>query len=440
MAINPATAEVCNGADDNCNKIVDEPGATGCKAFYFDGDQDGIGAGGSQCLCAADNTTGFTSPYTGDCADNCATCYPAFPGKAAAPEQCDGFDNNCAGGVDEQCNKDGDAYCDAAKITVGTSTTCPKGGGDCNDSNGSIYPTAFEQCNNIDDNCNATIDENASDQCLQASNAVVGCVAGTCVIKSCLTNFYNLNSVFSDGCECNGADQYEPNNTCGQAYTLTTSMSDTGINPKEQVQARLVDSSDEDWYSFYAPDTSDSGHGVCDKYNVRVVFTANPGGLAFEMNRGGCPNGSNTVCCGQTDFNWFTNFKAYSDGSWSKRESEWGECPCTTNTDSWSQMPGWNLRPNQGFSGAGGPYCKDYDSGYVCFPKGYYYTRCKDDSAWFYIRVYKASGGPVCANYRLEITNAVYGTPGNYGYKDDSGSKGGGWNPTVKDNNSMQVP
>jgi hypothetical protein len=39
-------------------------------------------------------------------------------------------------------------------------------------------------------------------------------------------------------------------------------------------------------------------------------------------------------------------------------------------------------------------------------------TRCHDDSAWFYIRVYKKSGGASCTPYKLEVTNGVYGGTG----------------------------
>ena len=37
--------------------------------------------------------------------------------------------------------------------------------------------------------------------------------------------------------------------------------------------------------------------------------------------------------------------------------------------------------------------------------------RSQDDSAWYYMRVYKTGGAPVCATYKLEVTNGVYGPP-----------------------------
>jgi hypothetical protein len=404
IAVNPATAEVCNGKDDNCNKIVDEINATGCTTWYYDGDQDGVGVNSSQCLCGA--TGLYSSKSNNDCDDACPTCKPG------GTESCDGKDNDCDGSVDPGCNADGDGYCTAAKVTIGTPPVCPKGGGDCNDSNGSINPGAAELCNNVDENCNGQTDEGAGGGCPLYANANTICQAGQCVIGSCQAGFYNLNGGISDGCECNGSDFYEPNNTCGSAYVLDSNLTDfsSGNGSKDIVAARLVDSTDDDWYAFYGADGADSGTGVCDAYNVRVTFVANPGGLAFDVTRGGCPNGSNTVCCGQTDFNWFTDFKGASNGDPSRQYSEYGECPCNTNGNVYAQHSGWNIPP--GYPGGGGPYCMNYNSGYVCIPTGFYYTNCQDDSAWYYVHVYKVSGGPVCSSYKLEISNGIYGQPG----------------------------
>ena len=160
-----------------------------------------------------------------------------------------------------------------------------------------------------------------------------------------------------------------------------------------------------------------------------------------DISRGACPNGvNNTVCCGQTDFNWFTNFKGVTNGDLSHKMSEYGQCPCTTegahgqqniqcktSGNNWNQTTtctwddpvspnfdnktyGWNVRP--GSPGGNGPYCMNYDSGYICLPAGYYFTKCQDDSAWYYLRVYN-TGGPAltCGSYKLEFSNGVYGAP-----------------------------
>jgi hypothetical protein len=395
-AIRPGASELCNGKDDNCNALIDEAGAVGCSNWYFDGDQDGYGIASSQCLCAKGGL--YSASNTTDCNDTCPTCYPG------AAELCDGNDNNCNNSVDEGCNVDGDGYCTKAMVTVGTPAICSKGGGDCNDGNGSIFPAAFETCNNVDDNCNGVTDENASDQCPTTVNATFKCISGSCQITACASGFSDVNGAWTDGCECNGMDPYEPNDTCGAAVVVDTALYDNG--KAATVEGRVVQSTDHDWFSFYAADLGDAGYAACDAYNVRVVFTKNPGGLVFDVWKGSCPaGGTNAFCCGRTDFNWFTNFKsgtAYG-GSW----SGYGECPCQTGNQFDNSNPGWNLDP-----GNGGPYCKDYNSGYVCFPTGFSFTQCQDDSSWFYVKVYKATGAANCANYSLEFTNGVYGQPG----------------------------
>jgi hypothetical protein len=170
----------------------------------------------------------------------------------------------------------------------------------------------------------------------------------------------------------------------------------------------LVDATDEDWYAVYGKDVADSGYGACDRYNMRAVFLANPGGnLRFDIWRGTCPaGGTNSFCCARTDFNWFTNFKA-ADGYYSDLWSEYGECPCASGNSFDQSNYGWNYSPSWG-----GPYCRDYNTAGVCFPQGFDYTRCADDSAWYYVRVYKAGGAASCTDYKIEFSNGVYGNPG----------------------------
>ncbi len=403
-AVNPGTVEKCDGIDNNCNLLIDEAGATGCANYYYDGDQDKYGTASTQCLCTASGF--FNATQTGDCNDACPTC---APGKA---ELCDGLDNNCNGQVDEGCNADGDGYCTSAMTTVGNPAICTKGGGDCNDGNASIYPTAQELCNNADDNCNGIIDENANAGCTLVPNANVACVAGSCKVTGCSTGFYDKNGSYGDGCECNGNDLNEPNNTCATATVLDSALWDTG--GKDIVEGRTVIPGDDDWFAFYAVDGADGGYGACDAYNVRVTFLNNPGGAAFDISRGGCPNGANNVCCGQTDFNWFTNFK--TGGNPSGLWSEYGECPCQTNLGFDQSNTGWSVPP--GYPGGGGPYCMNYNSGYVCIPTGYYMTYCNDESAWYYVRVYNTGAAPsTCAGYKIEISNGLYGQPGTGGGK-----------------------
>ena len=96
-----------------------------------------------------------------DCDDQNASIHPG------ASETCDGLDNNCNDEVDEGVEEifywdnDGDGFgqneqfvyaCEAPDGYVPT-------GNDCDDSSADVYPSAPEQCDDIDNNCNEVIDE-----------------------------------------------------------------------------------------------------------------------------------------------------------------------------------------------------------------------------------------------------------------------------------------
>ncbi len=76
-------------------------------------------------------------------------------------ELCDDADNNCDGTVDEGFDADSDGY-----------TTC---GGDCDDTDAGISPDGTEVCNGIDENCDGTIDDGFDDLDLDGAATCTDC-------------------------------------------------------------------------------------------------------------------------------------------------------------------------------------------------------------------------------------------------------------------------
>jgi hypothetical protein len=157
--VSPSATERCNGADDDCDGDIDEADALDATAWYADEDGDGYGGDGDP-LTWCDPPTGFV-PSNEDCDDADAFVHPN------AAEACNERDDDCDGQTDEgvvptwHADEDADGW-GASEPTL-TQCDAPDGyalrGGDCDDADATVNPGVIEVCNDVDDNCNGSVDE-----------------------------------------------------------------------------------------------------------------------------------------------------------------------------------------------------------------------------------------------------------------------------------------
>jgi len=83
-----------DNVDNDCNGLTDEEGATGCRNYYYDGDNDTYGdkTKPAKCLCNKGDVEKYTTRYGGDCNDSDANIHPGADEIVG-----DGIDNNCDG-------------------------------------------------------------------------------------------------------------------------------------------------------------------------------------------------------------------------------------------------------------------------------------------------------------------------------------------------------
>jgi len=212
--VHPGGTEACNGIDDNCDGVTDEPGASGCKPYYADEDQDLFGDdANSACLCGPNAV--YPTKVGGDCDDQNAATHPG------APDVCNGVDDDCSGKPDDSEGQTGctNYYLDDDRDGYGIGSPkclCQKAdpylatqSGDCDDSHSTVHPGASEICDKLDNDCNGETDEgeglpSCQDYYLDADSDGYG-RSGIGLLPKCLCHPAPPYSASVTG-DCNDAD------------------------------------------------------------------------------------------------------------------------------------------------------------------------------------------------------------------------------------------
>jgi hypothetical protein len=208
-AVNPGAAEICGGADENCDGVTDP---TCCESDL---------------------------PCTTSCGTNGRTVCEGGTMRCQPPaEICNGIDDDCAGGVD-----DGGAFECVLGAMESCETSCETGGSrTCGSTcRWSACTPPGETCNGADDDCDGRADNGF--ECILDRMGTCTTSCGSIGQRTCLGNCTwddvcippatelcngaddNCNGAIDDGFTCASGDSEPCDTTCGSRGTRTCGSS-----------------------------------------------------------------------------------------------------------------------------------------------------------------------------------------------------------------------
>ena len=295
----PGGTEICDELDNNCDGSIDEGVGS---LYYFDGDGDGYGTqAGEMFLCTSDPDY---STQAGDCDDNNNTVYPT------ALEVCDARDNDCNGEVDEGVGElfymddDGDGFgnVDQELISCVRPTGYVENILDCDDADSAIYPGAQELCDEIDNNCDGSVDEQTATDAtvwfLDADGDGYGIPTST--MRSCSQPAGYVDN--AEDCDDGNSSiflastwylDYDQDGYGDDAYTIEVCQQPNGYvaNNSDCNDADPLQNPNTLWYL----DLDGDGYGA----NVSTTQCAQPSG--FVMNADDCDDTEELAYTGATE-------------------------------------------------------------------------------------------------------------------------------------------
>ncbi|MCC6217835.1 MAG: hypothetical protein IT376_23450, partial [Polyangiaceae bacterium] len=172
--------EVCNGADDNCNALIDE----GLNVYQDCQQNSECGSGTcnqGRCTCTADAQCNLAGGFACAAGSGTRFCKPACSVGVGACQR-NGV-RKCSGGNSACCTNDGSAACTALSAGAQGTEVCNGLDDNCNgiidDVPGGCSTTCFpEICNGVDDDCDGTADDNPAGVGVACGSSVGICDPG----------------------------------------------------------------------------------------------------------------------------------------------------------------------------------------------------------------------------------------------------------------------